>query len=713
MAGNPWDADTVVEEHADDPVTPPAASAPAAGAADEPWNKDRGVYGSGGMEDEGGGDSPDPEQGKDGQVLLGYDQNPDGTKYPVYGKPETSRAGALGRGVADTAALGFSDEAEAGVEAAYQSLIGGKDFGDTYDNAVDRNRSYAKADEDQHGAFRIAGQLLGGLAIPTGLEGVAFRAGREALQAGLGMAEARALAARAVTTRMVQTGAAGGAAYGAGSADGDAGERLLGAGVGAATGAAGGLALGAAGQAIAPGLAARAAAARALPITEEQRVAAAAGRQNIDLLPADVGGPTTRRLTAAAAQAPLSASPIINAAQRVLQRGQQVAADAAGPTATDSATAGEALRTGAEGYIRRSSGVGGALYDRAARRAGDARIDPVEARQMLDDQIQRLEAVPGGGQGLEEARAMRESLDGQFSVQGIRDMRTEMFVDPALRGSPMDRRMRQVVDAAARDVENGLRSQGRGGAADAFRTADNFWRQRLETIDQVIEPVIGQPNKAKGGEAISKAVDVASKGDVVKLQRLLGTLPQAERGVVTGSLINRLGTANKGQQNAAGDAFSLSTFLSNWSQLSPRSRNVLFDGEQRAALEDLATVAGGVRNASKYANHSNTAGGIWGNLGLLASGAVASPAAAGAGLVTQLIGGRLLANPSFARWLARAPRTSLSHTAYVDRLGRIARANPSIANDVLALQSRLTEAMHGQPLAASRPNTDQNVDNGR
>lgn len=632
--------------------------------------------------------------------------------YPMP-KPAdpSSMGGAAARGATQGASLGFGDELH-GLIAGAGAAVSGGSFGDTYDSIVDADRGRLAADEEQHPYAAIAGNLVGGAALPVGLEragvtaaldAVGLNAYRAARAEGLGAEDARAIAKRAITRRLATEGSAYGGAYGAGTSDGTPSERLVGAGVGAAEGAAGGAALGGIGQALAPVVRRSQIAGRAAPLTEAQQTMAAADRQGIEMLPADVGGPATRRLTAAAAQAPISASPIINAAQRVLQQGQAAAERIAGPGATDAATAGEAARAGAEGYIARSGQAGGALYDRAARRAGNALIDPVEARQVLDDQIARLEQVPGGGQGLEEARAMRDALNGRFTVQGIRDMRTELFVDPALRGSPMDRRMRQVVDAAARDVENGLRAQGLDDAAGAFRTADNFWRDRLQTIDQVIEPVIGQPGKAKGGEAISKAIDTAAKGDVVKLQRFLGTLPAAERDVVTGSFINRIGMATKGQQNAQGDAFSLSTFLSNWSQLSPRAQAVMFNPEQRAALQDLATVANGVRNASRYANHSNTSGGIWGNLGVLAGGAMANAPVAAAGLGAQLIGGRLLASPRFARWLARAPRTQLSPIAYIDRLTRIARAEPAIAGDVLNLQQRLQQSLAGsRPLAANQ-----------
>jgi hypothetical protein len=602
--------------------------------------------------------------------------------------PDAGVARAAAGGIADTLTMGGAPKIAAGLSAVGKTLSGEGSLADNYNRALDSFNAQKGSDEQNHPWARIFGQVAAGFALPMGLEGVATRAETAALSAGKSLEDAHAIGLAAVRQRLVAGGAGYGAAHGAGSAD-SLPDAVTGGLTEGAIGAAGSALLAPlarSGKALTAGSAAQGA---------TQDLAEAASRQGIDILPADVAGATVRRLTGAAAQAPLSASPIINAAKRVLQQGQAAVMRQA-PGATEASTAGEAARTGAEGYIRRTSSIGGALYDRAARRAGDAMIDPVKARQVLDDQIARLQAVPGGGQGLEEAQAMRSALDGKFSVQGIRDMRTEHFVDPALRGSPTDTRMKQVISAAADDVENGLRAQGKDDAAGAFRTADNFWRNRLDTIDNVIRPIIGQPG-AKGGQAISKAIDTAAKGDLVKAQRFLGTLAPAERQVVSSSLIERLGRATRGQQNAEGDAFSLSTFLSNWSDLSPRARATLFTPEQRAALQDVATVADGVREASRYANHSNTAGGIWGNLGALVGLGSVAPHVAAGGLAAQVVGGKLLASPRFARWLARAPKTSLSAPAYVDRLTRIARAEPAIANEVLQLQQRLTDAFAGSP----------------
>jgi hypothetical protein len=82
-----------------------------------------------------------------------------------------------------------------------------------------------------------------------------------------------------------------------------------------------------------------------------------------------------------------------------------------------------------------------------------------------------------------------------------------------------------------------------------------------------------------------------------------------------------------------------------------------------------------------------------------------APGAFGGWAATQALqvgAGKLLASPKFARWLASAPKkpNAAAQLAHINRLTRIATANPVIANDVLGLQERLAKAFTQQPVAA-------------
>jgi hypothetical protein len=641
------------------------------------------------------------DQAKAAGKPVGYDV--------TYDLPKVEKASgfdAVANGA--TSVIPGRDAFVAGVSALYDQMHGSEStLGQDYNAHRDNLAAMSESDSASSPVLYHGAQLLGGLAIPVGLEGVALKAGSEALRVGKTMAEARTIASQAATAQMTKAGAIYGGLHG--GLDGRTpGEVASGALVEGGLGALGGNLLGRAGGRLATPRA-------PAELTPGQIVGQSAQKLGMDVLPADVGGPTVRRFTAAGAQAPLSAQPIISAAQRVIEQGKGVRDSVAASvgSATNGENAGETARAGAQKYIKSSRGRIGRIYDTAANMAGDARVDLVKARSAMDEQIARMKEVPGGATGLKEAEGLRKSLDGTFTVQGVRDMRTEMFVEPALRGTPAERRLKMIVNAAADDVADSLNAQGKGNAARAYQTADRQWRERLVVMDRYLAPILGSEKMPKSGEDIVKGLERAASGDNRKLENFLKALPDDESRVVRASLIARMGNAKPGGQNADNDLFSLNTFLTHWNTMGDRAKAAVFGPEARASLNELANVAGGTKAASTYANHSNSSGGVMGNLAAWAGAAYASPVAAVLGAATQYGGGRLMASPGFARWLARPPRDISGALPYVEKLGRLARAEPAIANDVLQLQQQLQRAFSSTPMRAAAEQRDEELTGGQ
>lgn len=581
---------------------------------------------------------------------------------------ETTEAGL--RGVLDTVSLGFGDE----MQAAGDTLADGGTF---KDNLL-KQRATDSFDSDYHPIARTAGQVVGGLALPMG--------------------EARTAAA------LGRTGAAYGAAYGFGSADGNLLDRGKGAALGGIGGAVAGAALGAGGNALAARF--NAALPRAPGNIEGVRTLAAADRLDIPVMPADVGGAMTRRATGGLAQGTFSSGPIVRGAQRTVEAANEAKDNIVRGVgmATEPALAGEAATRGAQTFIERTRGTGNGAYDRAERLAGGARVQPVAARQALDRNIAELSQVPGGAAGLADLQRLRGDLDGDVSVAGIRGMRTALrddFLRQGLRGSDLERRVNQVVDAAGDDVVRSLNSQGRNAAARAYGVADRYWRNRLRVIDDVLAPVIGREGE-KPGEAVIQSLNTAARGNAARLTTFVRSLPPEESSVVRATMINQIGRATSGAQNATGDAFSLASFGTNWDKITPGAKRALFDRDSIAALNDLAQVASGTKAAQRYANHSNTGGAV-SVLSTLLTGGSSIPA--------EMITGRMLASPRLARWLARAPSQRPSAVqAYLGQLGQIASREPAISKEVLSLQQRLTDALGN---STQRAAADEKGDDAR
>lgn len=451
-----------------------------------------------------------------------------------------------------------------------------------------------------------------------------------------------------------------------------------------------------------------------------QEVAAAAERQKIRILPADVGGAATRRVTAAMAQTPLGAGPIVKAAEQSVGDMADAASRAAtrAGAVTDNVGAGEAVTKGADAVIRRTRGRGGLLYERAGKLADGVQIRPVQAVDAIDRNIAELSATPKtNAAAIKIMSDLRDDLaSGPLTVDAVRRLRTttrDKFISEGLRGTDLERRVGQIIDAAGADIEDALVGSGRTAAAKAYRTADAYWRQRAATIDEVLAPVIGKRGE-KSAEAAYAAVERMTRiegGNAKRLAQIMKELPDDEAAGVRATIISRLGRASAGQQTAAGDAFSPATFLTNWNKMSPRAKSILFADEGlRSSLDDIARVAQGTKEAQRFANASQT-GGVVGTLGtgVALPGLYFEPVLTTLGIVGNVATGKLMASPAFAKWLARGAKVAAPKGGtiadgirdHVAQLSAVAARDATIRSEVLALQQRLTETFASGGRAAA------------
>lgn len=604
--------------------------------------------------------------------------------------PGDGGVGAAARGVGDSLTLGFLDELTAVPDALQRGV--------PYTDALDRQRGIAAYDIKEQFAPRVAGQIAGGLALPS------FGA------TGAG--------------QLARVGAGYGGVYGIGSSDGGLGQRLTGGATGAATGGLLGYGLGRAGQALAD----RGGGVPPPPTGGQELLAAARAAGVVDdagiplILPADAGGPLTRRMTAGVAQTPFGTGPITQAADRAQNaagaRLGQIAASEGLPLRQEQL--GELAQNAAQGYIDDTGRAANRGYNRAramARIDGTRIVRGDRALQNIDDQIAGLAETRNTDapliSGLERLRSDIATGDSAtpLSIDAIRRLRTSTRAEArseGLRNTDYNRRAQTIIDDLSEDIASQLSPR----AAAAFREADQAYAQRLDTIDDVMAEVIG-PAGDRSAEAVARRLISLGRGDSARLNRFLNAVNPEEAGIVRGSLIQEAGRSLPGQQNAAGNGFSFSTFLSNWDNMPARTRNLLFRGENRDVVEALAIVAERARATSRYANTSGTAGAsnasgfvTEGTRALSIGGAISS---LGGTVILENLTGRLLGSQRFAQWIARAPKDPAQRGAWVRRLGVIASREPAIANDVLPLQQALQQTLEQLPArAAASQQTGQN-----
>lgn len=310
----------------------------------------------------------------------------------------------------------------------------------------------------------------------------------------------------------------------------------------------------------------------------------------------------------------------------------------------------------------------------------------------------------------EVERAKTPLQDGSLSWEDMKRLRT---IVGQIAGSPSlasDGAQKQAIKSLYGALSNDMRAtaEAQGPKALAvFNRANAFWRARETRIENVITPILGK-DLAKTPEAAFRQIEswAGDKGSFVRTAQALRSMPEDEANAIRATIFSRLGNAPAGGQNGAGEVFSPSTFITQWNKMPPNAKAVLFPGkEYQQDIADIVNIAEAQKAASKFANTSHTATAMHmapgvGTTVALFHNPIALLAAAG----SQFATGKLLASPAFARWLASAPKkpNAAAQLAHVNRLTKIATANPVIANDVLGLQEQLAKAFTGPQAVAAQ-----------
>jgi hypothetical protein len=404
-------------------------------------------------------------------------------------------------------------------------------------------------------------------------------------------------------------------------------------------------------------------------------------------------------------------------AQRSLARtGEQIetAAGNIAPagTALTNDLAGDVVQGAGRRFIARSRGVATRLYNRAATLSRGATVQPRQALQVADGELAELAQNPNTNQAeinfLNEVRS--DLAQPNMTVDAIRNLRTSLrgrISQQNLTQSSAEARATRIIDAATQDIVASVPPE----AARAYQRADEFYRQRMNHIQDVVQKFTGPRNNPLSGEkAFARLQSMASpRGDAARLARMVNTLEPGERADVAATIAEQLG------RRQPDEPFSPALFVSQASRLSAPARRTIFGPDGAAAVEDLLQLARAQRDVTgrlnnsrsgQVLNYAKTVGSmVLGGAGGAAvagttGGAVGAIALPAAGMVANNISARLLLSRPFARWLTRAPRTTnpAAIQAHIRQLGGLGRNTP-IAADIQSLQQALQRQF--APAAAS------------
>jgi hypothetical protein len=605
--------------------------------------------------------------------------------------------GAAGvMGAVDGVTMGFGDEIAAGGNAFIGALQGEGSIGDLYSQNIGAERGYREQLQNQHGGAYLGGQLLGGLAIPFGAGASGAR--------GLGIA-----------------GAAQGGAYGFGSSEGNALERLPGAVTGAAIGGAAGAGLGAlqpyASNALLKFQQRPTAAARQAERAEALPVIEAGQRQNIPIRQPDAR-PSTRA-DFAAVEASETGNPIVRRAMQDDEAAVQnrVAEVGGKGKQLDEFELGQRLQKAGDNYLARTGKQADALYERARTKAGGAKGEASEAAATIDTHIAELRSTgeKTNAEAIKYLEDLKSDLAGGASIDRLRNIRKNIrgqISSRNLTATDTERRVGDVMSSLGRDVERILPPE----AAAAFKGADKFYRERMQFKDQVIRRFVGRKDDPVSPEDAARRFNSFMRSkDFGRFSRMMKELEPSDRADIAATVAEGLGKARNGE-------FSMAALSTNIDKFSPRALKEVFGDDGARAIADLKIISRAKADTSGALNNSRT--GVVNSraglkdiiMGAVGGGVAGLPGALGGVMLRRLgekIGSarqaRLLLNPDFTKWLKQTPPSAKPAVinAHFARLSRIAANDTVFAADVKALQSSLADAFAQSPGRAAAGQDEQ------
>lgn len=359
-----------------------------------------------------------------------------------------------------------------------------------------------------------------------------------------------------------------------------------------------------------------------------------------------------------------------NQADQVSNKLSQVAENLS--PGADSGAAGNAIIqgvSGPNGFVDRFKAAASNLYNQLDQYVpANTPIDISKTKQALADINGGIANAPQTSALMQNPKLVQlenainaDASSGQLpyaAVKQIRSMIGDQLSDFQLTSDVPRSKLNALYASLSDDMKQAADNSGPAAKA-AWEKANAFYKagqDRIDTLQRVVD-------KNGGPEAVFNSAMSGTKDGATTLNKVMDSLAPDQQKTISAAVINRLGKATPGQQNAAGDQFSMGTFLTNWNKLSPQAKSSLFDRygpDFSANMDKVARVASNVRDGSKvYANPSGTSG-AYAGVSALTTGAlslftghpaVAAALAAGAGSAN--LTARLMTNPTFVKFLAK------------------------------------------------------------
>lgn len=359
--------------------------------------------------------------------------------------------------------------------------------------------------------------------------------------------------------------------------------------------------------------------------------------------------------------------------------------------------AGEAIQGGASKFIGDFRARSGKLYDDVANKIPpETVVQAPNTSKIIQDAIAPFAGKPEIAKqlGLNKWASIASDLEGGLSWEAAAALRSNIGKSLGKMNGPladMDQaRLKQAYAALTDDLGAAATAAG-PEAQRAWTRANNYYRRGAERIENTLDKNVSGATPERAFEAVVALTKKdRSTADANRLFRMKASLPDEEWKTVTSSIVDRLGKATAGTQNAEGSAFSPARFLTQWNQLSGEAKSALFPPSIRKEMNKLAQVSEGVKNANAERNFSNT-GNVAATLAVGAGG-VADLGLTATALAAANISARAMTNQRFLSALNKSARGDMK------AMNAIAKGSNPYAQDAQTIL-RVSAAQASQPPA--------------
>lgn len=388
---------------------------------------------------------------------------------------------------------------------------------------------------------------------------------------------------------------------------------------------------GVSGTTLAAGKAASAAERLSQTPTKAQEAARAAG--DLGITPALGMGGKVRAMTAATMEkTPVIGDLVAKDAARAVGEIEGVFArirDGIG-NAVNVAGAGGALQEGLKSFVNGFKNTSARLYKEVDKRIpSSARFDIANTAAALTDAKAAFAGNPelAAKLGLNKWDGIiNEASSNGISWDALKQFRSSVGeaignLESGKAGGSLAAedlsRLKRLYGSLTADMEQAAKSVGKD-AYSAWSRANGHYKAGAARIERSLDQTISADNPERAFVAFQSLLSEGrTSSDITRVRQIKASMPKDDWNTVSASIVDRLGKAPAGQQNAAGDAFSPSVFLTNWNKMDAEARRLLIPEDARIELEKLAKVAESVKASGAERNTSNT-----GNI--VAAGAVGS-----------------------------------------------------------------------------------------